>query len=129
MEPRKQIAVSILRWSARVWSLVSLTFILLFFVGEFVAEWSTFPGLTSREIIQLLLFPIGVGIGLVVSWRSEGVGGAITVLSFLLFYLVDWLATGTWPRGPYFALLAFPGLLFLLIPMIGATYTPAAGHR
>jgi hypothetical protein len=30
------------------------------------------------------------------------------------FYLADLIFTGTWPSGPFFALLALPGVLFAL---------------
>lgn len=108
---RSQIAYW-LRVAGRVWSIVSLAFVLAFFIGEALSGASAPPA--SLEWLGLAFFPVGLSIGLVVGWWRAGLGGAITLLSSGLFYLWNWVARGTWPRGPYFALLAAPGLLYLL---------------
>jgi hypothetical protein len=71
-----------------------------------------------RELAGLLLFPIGVTLGLVLAWRWEFVGGLISIGSLLLFYLAMFMSDGRFPRGPFFALVAAPGLLFLVVWVI-----------
>lgn len=109
---------SILRWIARVWSVVSVGFVLCILVGELVYPHAAPPS-SVREMVGLLLFPLGVCVGLVLAWRWEAVGGAIALGSLALFYLVLFLSDGRFPRGPYFALVAAPGLLFLVAWAIG----------
>jgi hypothetical protein len=105
------------RLLARIWSLFSLGFVLLIFVGEGL---SSAAGAMPRpsEWIGLLLFPATVCIGLVVAWRNGRVGGALALLGLATFYLWSYLTKGRWPVGPYFALVAAPGLLFLITDWI-----------
>lgn len=98
-----------LRWVARLGSLLSLAFLLLFFFGEEM----NFSQLTNSEIVGLLFFPVGITVGMLLGWRWETVGGALTVLSLLAFYKVMYAASGRFPEGIWFALFALPGLLFL----------------
>ena len=99
-------------WIARIWSIASILLILVMFIGSL---FSGDPAIFSlRDIIGLFFFPIGILVGLVLAWRWEGVGGGITVASFFAFYLTLWFFDGRFPRGPYFALTAAPGLLFLV---------------
>ena len=98
------------RWVARIWSLVSLGFVLLLFIGEGFNP----VNLTLQEWLLSLFFPLGVCLGLILAWRWERLGGAITVLSFLAFYATHFVIRQQWPGGPFFVLLAAPGLLFLI---------------
>jgi hypothetical protein len=101
---------TVIRWIARIWSITSISFILAFLIGEGMTPIQ----ITPMEWIQLLLFPFGVVLGLIVAWRWEGLGGSITLISFVTFYALHYAVSGDLPRGPYFALVAAPGLLFLL---------------
>jgi hypothetical protein len=102
------VAGYVVRWAARIGSLASLTVIFLLAGGP-----SGRP--TPTEAIGLLLFPVGVVVGIVVAWWwREGVGGAISVLSLAAFYGWMTILDGTPPGGPYFVLLAAPGFLFLV---------------
>ena len=103
-----------LRIAARIWSLVSIGFILLIFFGEGFSQGFDVASITSREWVLFACFPVGLLVGLILAWWREGIGGAIAIVSFLTFYLVDFLDDGSFPRGPWFALLAVPGLLFLI---------------
>jgi hypothetical protein len=69
-----------------------------------------------REILGHVCY-MGILIGLILSWFKEGVGGAITTTSLVLFYFIFW-ATGRTPTGPYFILIAAPGFLFLIYWLI-----------
>ncbi len=101
------------RWIARIWSLLSLGFVLMIFVGEAIAA-DAGPGFTGRDLILMSFFPVGVLAGLILGWWKEGLGGGLTLASLIAFYLALWLMDGRWPGGPYFALVAAPGLLFLV---------------
>ncbi len=106
-----------LRWVARLWAVLSLLFLLAFVVGEGIG----FQRI--RDLAAFLFFPLGVGAGLVVAWWRERIGGAIAVCSLVAFYLTLCLFDGRFPRGPYFFLVAAPGLLFL---WLGREETPPA---
>ncbi|NJN65296.1 MAG: hypothetical protein HC884_00580 [Chloroflexaceae bacterium] len=99
----------LLRWVARVWSIGSIGVLLLFLVGEGFNPTETTPA----EWVGLSLFPAGMSLGMVLAWRWEGVGGALTVGSLLAFYGYEWLLSGSFPRGWGFVGLAAPGALFL----------------
>lgn len=101
--------IVVLRWVARLGSLVSLAFLLLFFFGEEM----NLSQLTTAEILGLLFFPVGITVGMLLGWHWETLGGAVTVLSLLAFYKVMYAASGRFPEGIWFALFALPGLLFL----------------
>ncbi|MBK8900531.1 MAG: hypothetical protein IPM53_05065 [Anaerolineaceae bacterium] len=101
--------ILVLRWVARLGSFVSLTFLLFFFFGQEM----NFNQLTTSEIVGLLFFPVGITVGMLLGWRWETLGGAVTVLSLLAFYKVMYAASGRFPNGIWFALFALPGLIFL----------------
>lgn len=98
-----------LNWLARALSIVSIFVLLLFVVGEGVNP----AALRSREWALMIFFPLGVIAGMVVAWGREGLGGAITVVSLIAFYLAHLLFSGGFPRGWAFAAFASPGFLFL----------------
>ena len=97
---------------ARVWSLVSIGFTLLLLAGELLAPHAP-PPAGFRDWIGLFFFPFGVCLGMAVAWRREDLGGIITVGSLLAFYAALRIMDGRFPRGPWFALVAAPGVLFL----------------
>jgi hypothetical protein len=103
----------VFRWIARGWSVLSLGFVLLFVVGEALDPAAPLPT-AARDLIGLTLFPFGVALGMILAWRWEALGGAITVGSLLAFYALLRFTDGRFPRGPYFALVAAPGALFLV---------------
>ncbi|MCB0172521.1 MAG: hypothetical protein KDJ97_18405 [Anaerolineae bacterium] len=100
----------IVRWIARIWGVASILFVLAFLLGEGLSP----TQITPTEWIQLLLFPFSVMGGLLLAWRWEGVGGGLTLVSFVMFYLLHYVVSGNLPQGPFFGLVAAPGLLFLL---------------
>jgi hypothetical protein len=106
--------VTAIRWLARVWSMASIGFVLLMFVGSALAEGFNPAQFAFRELVGLLFFPFGVCLGMILAWRREGLGGGMTVGSLLAFYAALRVMDGRFPRGPWFALVAAPGLLFLV---------------
>jgi hypothetical protein len=103
-------ALTVLRWSARVLSVLSVGVILLFFVGEGFDP----SEVTLRQWVALLLFPVAVVAGMFVAWRREGLGGGVSVAGLAAFYLYSLLLNGGMPRGLAFLILSAPGFLFLL---------------
>jgi hypothetical protein len=62
------------------------------------------------EWIMLLFGPIGLIVGMILGWWKEGLGGAVTILSFFASLLVgDYSGSG----AAYMAVCAAPGFLFL----------------
>jgi hypothetical protein len=97
-----------LRWIARIGSLLSAFCV----VAAAIGGNGGMP--TINEAVGLLLFPIGVLAGFAIAWWCEGLGGAVTIGSVIAFYVWHGGVQGRMPSGPYFAILAAPGLLFLL---------------
>jgi hypothetical protein len=107
---KKNNRVSVLRWIARIGSVVCIGFLLLIFIGEGFDP----ATITNIEWLMLLCFPVGVVLGMIVGWWQEMTGGVITAVSLILFYLIDTIASNGPPDGWWFFLFALPGLLFLL---------------
>ena len=109
-------ASKVVNWIARIWSLAGVAFVLLFVFGEVFSDHGIRP--TAAEWLGLSLWPGGVGIGLAVAWFRKGLGGAIATGCLVGFYLWNLLERGRFPRGPYFLLVAAPGVLFLLLSLL-----------
>ncbi len=105
--------MNILRWTARILSLLSVAFVLLFLFGEGFMVDGAWP--TTIEWIGLLFFPFGLIFGLLIAWRNEFFGALLAAGSVIAFYGWNFMISGDWPRGPYFLLLALPALLFLIV--------------
>jgi len=104
-----------LRWTARLLSIGSLGFMLLFVVGE-GQSWSS---VRTQDLVGLVFFPFGLTLGLVLGWRRELSGGIIAVGSIALFYLVYGLAVNSAIfQGWWFLVLSIPGWLFLLYAVL-----------
>lgn len=106
------LASKILTWIARIWSLAGITFVLIFLFGEVLS--GSGPKPTSAEWIGLALWPGCVGVGLGIAWFRKRLGGALALGSLGAFYVWNLLERGKFPSGPYFFLIAAPGVLFLL---------------
>jgi hypothetical protein len=110
------LASRALSWVARIWSLASIVFVLVFLFGEGLSGHGAQP--TAAEWIGLALWPGGVAVGLVVAWFRRGLGGAVAIGCLIAFYVWNLLERATFPRGPYFLLVAAPGILFLLSSLL-----------
>ena len=104
------------RWIARGWSILSIVFVFAFAVGEGVQ--GSGPRPTPQEWVGLALWPIGVCVGLAVAWYREELGGALALVCLIVFYVWNLLRSGHLARGPFFFLVAAPGLLFLLAGLL-----------
>ena len=77
----------------------------------FLGEGFDASKITPREWISLFFFPFGVSAGMILAWWKEGLGGVITVVSFIAeLFVGDVSSSG----GGYMLICASPGLLFLL---------------
>lgn len=113
MRDKKRIA-TIIRWIARIWGSISILF-LAFMVGahviEAISNKSLFSGFDStQELISFFFFPISTLIGLSMAWKWDGLGGLITTLGILGFYVIrpDLIF------APIFNGLAAPGIFFII---------------
>jgi len=100
------LVLDILKWTARAASLASLAILAAFAFGEGGTP-------TLRQAVLMVFFPFGLVGGLVLGWWRETWGGALSIASLVAFYLLEAAMSGRFPGGPYFAILASPGLLFL----------------
>ena len=94
------------RWIARVLSLAVFGVIAAFAFGEGTPR--------PKEWILLAFFPIGLLVGLALSWWREIPGALLTIGAMVGFYVACYVSSGKLPSGPYFALLASPAPLFLI---------------
>ncbi len=104
------VLTPVIRWTARAWSVASVGLVLAFLVGE-----GFHPSqVQAREWLGLVFFPFGITVGMILAWWREGLGGAITVASLTVFYLIHFATAGALPKGWAFLVFAMPGFLFLL---------------
>lgn len=109
MHPSPTAFPTFLRWTARLWSLLAIAFVLAFMIGEEL----NLARFTPHELVLFAFFPVGVCAGLVLAWRHELAGGTVTVASLAAFYLANRAFSGRFPGGLAFLAVAAPGLLFL----------------
>ena len=69
--------------------------------------------LTPRETLMMAAIAITT-ISRALSWKWEILGGSFTLAGMVAFYLFDFIFSGSFPQGPFFLLIAFPGVLFLI---------------
>ena len=105
--------VTIIRWIARIWSILSLAFLLLFFGASIFSSIGT-ATFIFKDVLQFVFFPIGLAIGLILAWKWEGLGGIIAIASIIAFHLQMLVTHGKLDLGLFFELLAAPGILFIL---------------
>jgi len=107
---KRYLPAVIVRWVARVLSVLCVGIILLFIVGE--GGLSHPVRFTLREGIGLLCFPLGVTVGMVLAWWREGIGAAVTIGSLAAFYLLYTVLWSSFPGGPFFLIFSLPGFIF-----------------
>lgn len=114
--------VLIVRWIARGWSIASIAVVLAFLGGDESSDRS----LSAAELVGFFFFPGCVLLGLALRWWREELGGAVVIFGLLGFYVWEVIGSGRWPTGPWFALLAAPGLLFLVARALSRSGRPVA---
>ena len=94
-----------------VLSLISIAVILAFVIFDV----RTLGQVAPNEWVGLFFFPVGVIAGMLLGWWREVLGGAVTVVSLLGFYLIyGWFLNGQIWLGAWFIVFALPGILFLI---------------
>jgi glucose-6-phosphate-specific signal transduction histidine kinase len=106
--------ISIIRNTARVWSALSVAFFLIFIFGHLFApeEGDQLP--TLIDAIAMLFFPVGVTIGLIVSWKKELIGAVTTIVSILMFYILIIIPRSAYAVIPTTLIITGPAFLFLI---------------
>ena len=108
LDEKYRNTTQVIRWTARIWSIVVFGILLLLIIGEWINPSFTY------EWFGLLFIPLGISIGMILAWWWEGLGGGIILGSLLGFYIVHFASTNTFPDGFVWLLFSVPGLLFLL---------------
>jgi hypothetical protein len=111
---RARMLLIALLWIARATSLLSISVLLAFFIGEGFDPRSV----AFREWIGLLFFPFGIVAGMAICWWHELLGGAVAILSLGAFYMFNTIVAGSFPDGAAFAVFTLPAILFLLHGML-----------
>jgi len=108
----------IIRSIARIWSGLMVAFMLFMFIAHIIEDGiGPVIDFSVRDALMMISMICSV-IGLGLAWKWERLGGWMTVGGMLAFYLFDYIFSGDFPRGPVFLIIAFPGILFLIL-----TYT------
>jgi hypothetical protein len=108
---------SCLRWTARLLAAVLVGLVLVVFIGVTLDGGFHPLKLKGVEPLQMVFFWTA-GIGMVVAWRWEVIGGALSLGGMILFFAVEFAVRGGLPRGLLLYLMLLPGLLFLLSGLI-----------
>jgi hypothetical protein len=102
-------------WAARITAAVAALIILTFMVGGgFRNALSLVLDLSTGETLMMISFLVFWS-GLIIGWKREMAGGLTCLFSIAVLYMVDYLFTGSFPRGPYFPILTIPGFLYLYV--------------
>jgi hypothetical protein len=102
-----------IKWIARIWSILSLAFLLLFFGASIIGSIGK-DTFVFKDVFQFVFFPIGLTIGLILAWKREGLGGIIAIGSIVGFHLQMLVKHGNPDFVLLIDLLAAPGILFIL---------------
>ena len=109
----KRKSTGIVRWMARISSGIAAAALLAIFIGEGVAEeFASLRHLSVSESLMMIALA-AVWLGLMLGWKWELQGGSLALLATALFYLLNYLFSGSLPKGPFFLIFASPGVLLL----------------
>jgi hypothetical protein len=105
-----------LRWVARILGSILVVFTLLIFVGESMEKGPNPQPVSPVIVVIFIIWGIALA-GLVVAFWKEGTGGLISIVSFILVYIVNLFNKEASMRGNLFPLIAFfsiPAILYLI---------------
>lgn len=99
---KNRTGINIIRWSARILGLLLIIFCLIFFIGERLESQN--PIDTYNKWVFAAL---GIGLAaLILAWWKEGLGGIISLVSFMVFNLLAAFSPVEGSR--YLSILLFP---------------------
>ena len=110
----KHKGLKILLWTARIWGVISLAFLIFMVgahvIGAFSESGEGFIFESNQELFSFLLFPVITMFGIVLAFNWKGLGGIITTLGIIGFHFLrpDLIF------DPMIDGLAVPGFLFLM---------------
>jgi hypothetical protein len=96
------------RWLTRLLTVLVVGLVLMIFLGEGFNPLN----LKDVEVVQMIFFWTAC-IGMVLAWRWQVIGGAISLGAMILFITVEFVVTGRLPGG-FFYLMLLPGILFMV---------------
>ena len=96
----------LLRWTARILSMLYLAFFLFMLIAHLVEDPGQFAALTFREGLGFLFVGV-LFVGYLLGWKWEILGGALGVVATIAFSV----AIGN--PGPLLLILPIPGFLYL----------------
>jgi succinate dehydrogenase/fumarate reductase cytochrome b subunit len=110
-----------LRWIARITGTLMVVFTLFIFIGELLEDQQrqAGSGLASFTPLMLVIFVIwGIALaGLVFALWKEGLGGLISLISFILVYVLNLFNKEASMRGnaiTIFLIFSIPSILYLV---------------
>ena len=104
------MAMKLVLWTARGLDLALILLVAALAIGEGVPPiWRA----SGSELFAHATFLLMLA-GLVTAWKREGLGSALLLAGFVLFWANNYAASGQWRLGWVFLLFAVTGLLFAL---------------
>jgi hypothetical protein len=106
-----------LRWAARALSAAIVGLVVVMFIGTVGAgfhplQWKII------ETFEMLFFLLAC-VGMMLGWRWQNLGGALSVSGLVLFLAAEYAAHGRFPKQPFLYLMLLPGFLFLASALLG----------
>ena len=96
--------MKVIRWTARILSVLILAFYALSFLGEGLPS-----NLPAHDVDIFILWGI-VMLGLIIAWKWEGIGGLVIILVSVVQNVIDPVFLSMWA----FWIAPFTGVLFLI---------------
>ena len=117
MENEKAVAS---RWPSRIRRIARILSVIYFVIFVFIIIMETIDQhggeASPRDLVLVAFIPVGTFLGMALAWRWEGLGGVISTLSVLGFYVAMFILDGDLPQAGILILLPLiiPGVLFLI---------------
>jgi uncharacterized membrane protein len=117
---KKKIPYNGLRWTARISGTLFVAFTLFFVIASFIDSMnrnngSPLASLSTLVIIIFIIWSIALA-GLILALWKEGIGGVISLGSFILMYILNLFNTEAPIRAgafPVFLIFSIPSILYL----------------
>ncbi|RJQ06850.1 MAG: hypothetical protein C4551_07755 [Bacillota bacterium] len=119
-----QRGVTVLRWTARISSLVLAAIVLLMMFSP--DPYREPRPLRLDEIIGLAIFPWTMLAGTLLAWRRPRVGSLIAIGSVPALYIVQIILRGSFPFSAFFLVPLIPAFLFLWLSFVEPKGTTGA---